>query len=391
MSLNMELPGEVVHPADVRHNAADAMDRRYTRSALQLAMRSIQSYIGLPLLYEHWYVAGLSSEFSRGLVAKTLLNRSIVFFRKEDGQVVALQNRCAHRSYPLSESLLEGDTIKCGYHGIRYDAEGRILNVPCQKNVPISGLRRYDVQEAGPLVWIWMGTGPGDLSKLPDMTAYTGGTWEVFAGAMPMNGNYLLMQENLSDLSHLPFLHATVFNVPEAVASLQIELEVNKETAAFRFWRSSRVWDTIKGFFPPSFNYDDRQIETSGGGFCEMPGFFHGTRVLNILDAQPDETARFTMYFDHFMTPETLKKTHYYYAVGRDVPTQDPDYSERIKEVIKEGFIQDAVAVERMQNLLDNDQHDFRELMIAGDKPSMAMRNLIITLVEKEYGAKHHQ
>jgi len=51
--------------------------------------------INTPLLYDYWYVAGLSSEFSGELRARTILNRSLVLYRDEAGHPVALQNRCA--------------------------------------------------------------------------------------------------------------------------------------------------------------------------------------------------------------------------------------------------------------------------------------------------------
>ncbi len=87
-------------------------------------MSSTNSYSGrdnladihTPLVFNQWYVAGLAEEFSRELRERFILDRSLVFYRKQDGTPVALQNRCAHRSYPLHASHLEGDNIRCGYH-----------------------------------------------------------------------------------------------------------------------------------------------------------------------------------------------------------------------------------------------------------------------------------
>ena len=38
-------------------------------------LKDLKTYTQLPLLFDHWYVAGLSEEFSRELQAKTLLER----------------------------------------------------------------------------------------------------------------------------------------------------------------------------------------------------------------------------------------------------------------------------------------------------------------------------
>ena len=102
-------------------------------------IRSVKNYIRLPFCYNHWYVAGLTDEFGQNPTAKTLLERSIVFYRTESGELVAMQNRCLHRSFPLSNGFREGDNLVCRYHGIRYTPEGTIAKVPCQDHVPKVG------------------------------------------------------------------------------------------------------------------------------------------------------------------------------------------------------------------------------------------------------------
>ena len=39
-----------------------------------------------------------------------------------DGAICALQDRCSHEEYPLSDGELDGDQIICAYHGARFDA-----------------------------------------------------------------------------------------------------------------------------------------------------------------------------------------------------------------------------------------------------------------------------
>ena len=96
-----------------------------------------------PLLRNAWYVAALAAEVNRTPLARRLLDVPVVLFRKLDGTAVALEDRCAHRSFPLSRSALEGDTVVCGYHGARYDCEGRCVQVPSQTMVPPGALVRH--------------------------------------------------------------------------------------------------------------------------------------------------------------------------------------------------------------------------------------------------------
>ena len=83
-----------------------------------------------------WYVAAWSGEVADAPLARTLLGEPVVLFRVEDGAPVALQDRCCHRQLPLSMGKVVGSEIQCGYHGLRFDAEGRCNHVPGQSAVP---------------------------------------------------------------------------------------------------------------------------------------------------------------------------------------------------------------------------------------------------------------
>jgi len=86
--------------------------------------------IRTPVLHNYWYMAGWADEFNEGLHERVLLKRSIVIYRKNEGDLVAMQNRCAHRSSPLASGIREGDAIRCAYHGVKFDSDGRMLGAP---------------------------------------------------------------------------------------------------------------------------------------------------------------------------------------------------------------------------------------------------------------------
>ena len=91
-----------------------------------------------PFIRNAWYVIAQSGEVSRTPMARTVLGTSVVLFRTQAGEVVALANRCCHRSFPLAHGTVDGDTIVCGYHGLRYDSTGKCIEIPMQKSVPAS-------------------------------------------------------------------------------------------------------------------------------------------------------------------------------------------------------------------------------------------------------------
>src|SRR5260370_3783377 len=112
-----------------------------------------------PLIKSCWYVIGWSGDFTRELKSRIVLDHDLVFFRSLDGKPTVLQNRCPHRSMPLSKGCLEGDSVRCGYHGLLFNREGICTEIPSHSAPPPSTARieAYPCVEAGPLVWVWMG------------------------------------------------------------------------------------------------------------------------------------------------------------------------------------------------------------------------------------------
>ena len=77
-----------------------------------------------------WYVAGWSHHIAAdSLVSRTMLGEPIVLYRKADGGVVALEDRCCHRLAPLSRGRIEGNDLRCMYHGLKFAPSGRCLSL----------------------------------------------------------------------------------------------------------------------------------------------------------------------------------------------------------------------------------------------------------------------
>ena len=79
-----------------------------------------------------WYVVAWSEEVTNKPLGRSVLGRSVVMFRSPEGQAVVMDNRCAHRGFPLSEGRTTERGIQCGYHGFEYDQTGACVHVPGQ-------------------------------------------------------------------------------------------------------------------------------------------------------------------------------------------------------------------------------------------------------------------
>ncbi len=83
-----------------------------------------------------WYVGAWDHEIGRSMLRRIILDEPVLFYRREDGTPVALEDRCCHRQAPLSMGKLIGDIVKCPYHGLEYDTTGKCVKVPSQDMVP---------------------------------------------------------------------------------------------------------------------------------------------------------------------------------------------------------------------------------------------------------------
>ena len=74
------------------------------------------------------------------------LNQPVVLYRTAEGKAVALEDRCCHRHYPLSRGKVIGESIQCGYHGLRFDGTGTCVEIPGQDMIPRNAkVRSYPI------------------------------------------------------------------------------------------------------------------------------------------------------------------------------------------------------------------------------------------------------
>jgi vanillate O-demethylase monooxygenase subunit len=159
-----------------------------------------------------WYVAGWSEEFAPGqLAGQTIVGLPIVLWRADAGadagEVIALEGRCCHK-----RMLLADGTLECAYHGLCFDTSGQCIKIPMQPGKPIptrARVRSYPVIEQDGLVWVWMGeAAPAGGLRPPRIPEMKSDVWECIH--QPNNlvpANYLLLIENLLDISHFYPLH----------------------------------------------------------------------------------------------------------------------------------------------------------------------------------------
>jgi 5,5'-dehydrodivanillate O-demethylase oxygenase subunit len=139
-----------------------------------------------------------------------IMSEDFTLYRGESGDVHLLAQRCAHRGTQLSTGWVEGDTIRCRYHGWVYDAAGQCLEQPGEK-IPFCErihIRSYPVREHLGLVFAYLGEGdPPPFSEFPEFNESEGILDTVKPARSPCN--YFQRVENGPDELHLYFAHRT--------------------------------------------------------------------------------------------------------------------------------------------------------------------------------------
>jgi len=337
-----------------------------------------------------WYVAAWSDELRDQPLARRILNEPVVLFRDRAGRAAALADRCCHRAAPLSHGTIVDAGIQCGYHGLVIDGDGRCVRVPGQTRIPADArVRAYRVVEKNQFVWLWMGDAEAaDAAKIVDYPYHDDpGLWPNKHAVYPIKGNYMLMVDNLMDLTHLGYLHAkTVGGNPSA--HVEAEMKTTRTPGGLKFERW--MCDSLP---PPSY------VRAAGfKGRIDRWQEFEWVAPSSILQwtgaadagsgaygGQREGGFQFRLF--HGLTPETETSCFYFWSVSNGYRQNEPEATEQLYQEIAPTFVEDKEMVEAQQARLD----EFGEkglIDIASDANRVHMRRMIERLLADDTAAR---
>lgn len=373
-----------MNKAPNKHQEFERPESLSTARSFDQYAGNVATYIQAPLLHEHWYACAATDEITRDPIAKTVLGHSIVFYRTQEGRPVALQNRCLHRSFPLAKSRLEGDELVCGYHGARYDSDGKLLRIPCQKNVPDRALRSYPLKEMGPMVFIWMGKGEPSDAEFDAINFLKDSSFRSIQGNFDIAASYLLMQENLNDFTHFAFLHNQSFGVEEEYA--ETGAQITRKNGKVFSLRAEHDSDMIRNVLTPpgvAASLAGKSLVRYDESHSVSPGVFV-SRLWTEVDGDPASADGLQAYILHMMTPVTKNRCLYWWLVAFNHGQDEDEFFNRLPQFLLGGFSEDVTACEDMQRLLEEDSTDFEELNITGDRAGLHFRKILLDWAASE-------
>jgi phenylpropionate dioxygenase-like ring-hydroxylating dioxygenase large terminal subunit len=337
-----------------------------------------------PLIRNAWYVIAERSTVDRTLRSIKALGEPLVFFRTEAGEPVVLDDRCAHRRYALSKGVLIGDDVRCGYHGFTFNQTGRCIWVPGMKTALGFGVRAYPAVERGPWLWVWMGDPDKANPDLIPMEAAPRDDDCMFLTYCHNPGNYLLLIENLLDLSHIHFLHG-----PEAASIEQAEEPTKGMTVADGVGWTKDVPREKMGLIAHWCGGDPEMwISSSNWTKQHGPAFNHALSLRKALDSGV-EAVPSSFYVAHAITPEDETNTHQFTLLCTSEKLVMP--KEVLAQIVLENvFADDVYAIGRMQEAILSDRREGTvEYGVFNDRFGVTMRKQLDALkrLESEAGS----
>ena len=167
---------------------------------------------------DFWYPLAWSNELKAGeTLARRFAGDPIVLFRGASGKVFALEDRCAHRQVPLSLGVVEGETLKCGYHGWTYNCAGKCVDVPYlgRERLP-NGVRSYPTREVDGLIFVFPGNAARAAERAPmSLGSKSDSRYKTRRLNREVACHYTFMHENLFDMNH-QFLHRSLMGTIKA-------------------------------------------------------------------------------------------------------------------------------------------------------------------------------
>ena len=338
-----------------------------------------------------WYVAANSADITDKPLGRKICNRAMVFFRNADGKVAALDDFCPHRGAPLSLGFVRDGQLVCGYHGLAMNADGRCAHMPMQRVGGFPTVRSFPVVERYGFVWVW----PGDASRadatlIPKFEWFDSPEWAYGGGLYHIQCDYRLMIDNLMDLTHETYVHASSIGQPEIEEAPPVTKVEGEQVVTSRF---------MENIMPPPF----WQAALRGNGLaddvpCDRWQICRFTPPSHVMievgvahagkggyHAAPEHKAS-SIVVD-FITPETETSIWYFWGMARNFNVKDAALTNTIREGQGKIFAEDLDMLESQQrNLLTYPERKILSLNI--DAGGVQSRRILDRILQEEQNAR---
>ncbi|HEX9434291.1 MAG TPA: Rieske 2Fe-2S domain-containing protein [Burkholderiales bacterium] len=157
---------------------------------------------------QFWLAIHRSEDLAKGHARPIrIMSEDYTLYRGEAGRAQVLDYRCPHRGAPLHLGWVEGDALRCLYHGWKFDCSGQCVEMPAEDpNFPRKvAANSYPTREYLGLVFAYFGE--GEAPPFPPFPASRDASLIHVWNAETVPCNWLQCYENSADEVHVAFVH----------------------------------------------------------------------------------------------------------------------------------------------------------------------------------------
>jgi 5,5'-dehydrodivanillate O-demethylase len=217
------------------------------------------------LMRTFWHPIYRSDDLPPGrAVPRRIMGEDFTLYRGESGTAHVVAFRCAHRGTQLSTGWVEGDDLRCFYHGWKYNAEGQCIEQPAEPEPFCNRIRikSFPTHEYLGLIFAYLGEGdPPPFRRFPQFEDTEGYTVVETFYAEPQPYNFFNKLEN--DPPHIPFVHRGTASFGDMISIWATETEYGTCDHTSRSGLQNvthRIMPNIRLFisFPPPGGWQER-------------------------------------------------------------------------------------------------------------------------------------
>jgi len=165
------------------------------------------------MMENQWYAILPSKAVRKNrILAVRRLNLDLALFRDSTGKAACLVDQCTHRGAALSVGKHKGNCIRCPFHALEFNREGKCVFIPANGKASTEDLSRYNVRsypvsETNGILYIWYGEESKATGEPSFFHDFIDETWTYSELTDHWNAHYSRVIENQLDVVHVPIVH----------------------------------------------------------------------------------------------------------------------------------------------------------------------------------------
>jgi phenylpropionate dioxygenase-like ring-hydroxylating dioxygenase large terminal subunit len=317
------------------------------------------------MLKNKWYLICPTKDLKNEIKSLKILGEDIIMYRAENGEAVALEDRCCHRNVKLSLGYLSGNNVVCGYHGWEFDCKGSCVLIPSQlpdtKVPPKAVIKKYAVKEFNK--WVWIFVGDEEKAKdvnppnIPEMNE-----WDFTYKEHIFEADLEAAAESLIDPYHIKYTHKdSIKQLLGQIEEFPADFRINilEDGIDGKYYRANTANVSEKMYF---------------GSQPELEVYYR-FYYPNISRLESRFNNRTLLILEHFMQVDENRISMMQITLWKNIFGFFPPFGRWFMSRKSEKIVGEDIALLRSQKgILDKNKDNLHEVSVKGDEVSLTFR-----------------